>query len=109
MYEEQDTDNVSPAIGQIPIGQLIASHPKLVRDLKSIDCFDATSIYAGLLTIPSLQTRTSRLEALVHLAIRYAMGNHSLTANKAEEAFHELGNGICGLWRIRRKTLSRLS
>jgi hypothetical protein len=72
MDDEQETDlaDESPAVGQIPIAHLIASHPELVRDLQWIDRFDAVSAYAGLLTVPSLQTRCSRLEALVHLVVR---------------------------------------
>jgi hypothetical protein len=98
MDDKQRTDSAddSSAIGQIPIAHLIASHPRLIRDLQSIDRFHAVSVYAGLLTVTSLQTCCLRLEAMVHLAVRYAMGDHPLAADMANTAFGELAKGLCG-------------
>lgn len=81
---------------QISIAHLIAAHPGLIRELRSVDCLDAVSVFGGLLTIPSLQTFCSRLEAMVHLAVVYAVGDQSLATSVAEAAFAELGGGPCG-------------
>lgn len=98
MDNEQETAQTdhSPAVGNIPIAQIIASHSELVRSLQPIRLFDATSLYAGLLTVPELQVRCSRLESLVHLTVRFADGDRHLSGEMANTAFVELGEGICG-------------
>jgi hypothetical protein len=90
-----DPTDGPPAIGPIPVSHLVASHPRLVRDLQSINRFDATSVLAGLLTVPELQTCCLRLESLVHLVVGYAAGDRSLAADAVRAVLAELGEGPC--------------
>ena len=99
MDNVQSTDSVAEPATVAPseIVWLARSHPEIVRDFEASDCFDAASVFAGLLTIPMLQARCLRLESLVHLAVAYAKGSRPLEAEVANTAFVELGQGACGV------------
>lgn len=80
----------------IPMSELASSHPDVVRILQKADRKEAVALFAGLLTLPKLQSCCIRLEALVHLAVRFATGAKPIGAVAAAEVFQQIGSGICG-------------
>lgn len=80
----------------LPVSELVNSHRSVVDTLSKLDRCDCVSLFAGLLTAPQFQPVCIRLEALVHLAVRFAAGDQPIAEDTAIEILDELGHGQCG-------------
>lgn len=64
--------------------------------LRSFDRMKAAAAFGGLLVEPTLQSNCHRIEALVHMAVRFASGQKKPSRQFVEEAFNALGKGMIG-------------
>jgi len=60
------------------ISEAIDERPKLKVQLERFDPLTSAALVAGLLTEPSLQANTLRIELLVHLLLAFAVGNRKV-------------------------------
>jgi hypothetical protein len=71
-------------------------HPALVSKLVQFDPIATSATFAGLLTLPVLQSNCYRIENLIHLALIHCRGRQKPTPKLVAQAFNELGKGSCG-------------
>lgn len=91
-------DRQPPAIGfgQLPLAAVLEAHPNLACALQPYDAVHTTSLIAGLLTVPALQSNCVRLETLAHLALYAGAGGRKPTPKSIWSWFDTLGGGPCG-------------
>ena len=82
--------------GAIPLGPVASAETELMGELQSYDSLKVASTFAGLLTVPELQSNCLRLEAIVHLSLTYCGGHRKPGAKLISRLFSEFGNGLCG-------------
>jgi hypothetical protein len=80
----------------VPLAGIAAENKELLRTVEALDPVKAASTFAGLLTVPELQSNCFRLEALVHLCLAFAQGNQKPTGAFVAQLFAEFGKGQCG-------------
>ena len=85
------------APGNLPIETVLSAHPWLPEALLPFDPIYTASLFAGLLTVPDLQSNCCRLEALVHLAIAAGSGRKRPSSSAVATWFDALGSGPCGV------------
>lgn len=83
-------------INQPTLQDFANAHPSLMTQLARMSPVQAASAFAGLLTMPELQSNCLRLETLVHLAIAGARGRDKPTDAFIRSAFRTMGEGFCG-------------
>jgi hypothetical protein len=96
--EENPKDFVGPLPGIISVDEIAAAHLDVVEDLQGADPIAAATIFAGLLTVPELQSNCMRIEALVLLALAYGEVGGTATALEglARRCFSKIGDGQLG-------------
>jgi len=76
--------------------ELAAEYPAVIAGLKRCVLQPTIAILSAMLTLPELRSNSVRLEALVHLAIRYCRGKEPPTPAKISAWFNQLDHGTCG-------------
>jgi len=69
----------------LQLNELSRALPKVVKTLKKLDKASTVSALAGLLTVPSFQCATIRLEVLIHLAVIHCNSTKEIEANQVEQ------------------------
>ena len=82
------------------LGQLedtLKQHPKIDKGIQRCDPIKSASVFAQLLTEPSLQANCLRLETLTHLCLAKGRGTVTPTLSQITDWFAELGLGRAGM------------
>jgi hypothetical protein len=82
--------------GSVPLASTASENVEMLKELEAFDPIKTASTFAGLLTVPELQSNCLRLEAIVHLSLAYCRGERKPTAKFASRLFAEFGKGMCG-------------
>lgn len=77
-------------------GTLLDNHEALAANLGRVDPVGAAASLASLLTVPEIRTSTTRLEALIALALLHGDGRDRLSPKLAADIFNALGEGVAG-------------
>jgi hypothetical protein len=83
-------------LGNISLESLARDQSDLAEQLGSFDPVKVAATFAGLLTVPELQSNCVRLEALVHLGLALGNGARKPGAKHIAQWFATLGKGRCG-------------
>lgn len=83
-------------IGEVPLQPIADAHRPTLATLDSFDPLRLAATFAGLLTVPELQSNCIRLEVLVHLSLALGGGNRKPNNKIVSRLFTEFGNGIAG-------------
>lgn len=83
-------------MGGVPLSGIASENPELMRAVESLDPVKAASTFAGLLTVPELQSNCFRLEALIHLCLALAQSDRKPPAKLVSRLFAGIGKGLCG-------------
>lgn len=95
--DSEPSPHAIPAFGHLPLDTVIAAHPMVVQSLATCDPVHTASLFAGMLTLPELQSNCCRLEALAHLALSCGAGSRKPTSRAVATWFDEMSAGPCGL------------
>jgi hypothetical protein len=82
--------------GNVPLGQIVVGFEKPLKALRGFDPVETAAVFAGLLTIPDLQSNCIRLEGLIHIALAYCSGTKKPKASDVTRWFAEFGKGWLG-------------
>lgn len=78
-------------------GQVIAAaYPEIAQAIKRFHPVKSAAIFAGLLGCSDLQSNCVRLEALVHMCLRFGEGRKTPAARDVADWFNAMDAGICG-------------
>lgn len=78
-------------------GDLIAdAYPELIPELRQYHPVTSAAIFAGLLGVAEIQSNCVRLEALIHLCLRFGEGQRSPSGHTVQRWFNLMENGPCG-------------
>jgi hypothetical protein len=81
------------------ISDVFQERPGLRSQLKPFHPVESAALVSGLLTEPSLQANTLRLETLVHLLVAFAAGDRKLQTPQISSWLNtELGSTMVALW-----------
>jgi hypothetical protein len=83
-------------LGGVPLDGIASENAELLHTVESLDPVRAASTFAGLLTVPELQSNCFRLEALIHLCLAFGRGKQKPTGELVARLFAEFGKGQCG-------------
>ncbi|MFK0299582.1 hypothetical protein ACIQTU_10220 [Brevundimonas sp. NPDC090276] len=78
------------------VGMIGREAPKLVKRMVAYDPLSLAATFAGLLTVPDLQSNCPRLEMLIHQSLGSAKGRKKADAAIVRTAFDIAGEGRCG-------------
>lgn len=80
------------------ISAVFEERPDFKSDLKRFHPFRSAELVAGLLTQPSLQAKTLRIELLIHLLLAFAVGNRKPSRREITNWLNtELGSTVFAL------------
>jgi hypothetical protein len=82
--------------GELALGAILAENEEFCAEIGDFDPIKLASCFAGLLTVPELQSSCVRLEVLVHLALGLGRGQRKPTDKTVSCLFSKLGEGIAG-------------
>lgn len=94
--KSQPSDGPLPPLMAPTLSEIAAAHPDLLSELKQLDPLRTAVLFAGLLTIPELQSNCLRIEVLVHLSLAYCNGRNTPTKAFVLRSFERLNAGYCG-------------
>jgi hypothetical protein len=98
--EVQTPDNMpeafNPQMWAPSLQEIADAYPEVIDDIRSVDPVLAGSAFAGLLTLPDLQSNCFRIQTLVHLALAFGEGKDAPDSEFVAKQFNRLGLGICG-------------
>jgi hypothetical protein len=103
-YEEDDLDLAGlvqtlsiSGVGSVSLGQVAEEHRSTLSALQTFHPLRLAATFAGLLTVPELQSNCIRLEALVHLSLLRGRGNRKPNDKVIARLFADFGKGWLGL------------
>jgi hypothetical protein len=82
--------------GEIALGAILAENEEFCAEIRDFDPIELASCFAGLLTVPELQSSCVRLEVLVHIVLGLGQGQRKPTDKTISYLFSKLGEGIAG-------------
>lgn len=78
-------------------GDLIAhAYPDLIPELRQYHPVKSAAMFAGLLGVAEIQSNCVRIEALVHLCLRFGEGQGSPSEDTVQRWFNLMEDGPCG-------------
>jgi hypothetical protein len=83
-------------IGVVPLRPIADEHQQALSALGSFDPLRLAATFAGLLTVPEVQSNCIRLEVLVHLSLAFGGGNRKPNDKIVSRLFSDFGKGIAG-------------
>lgn len=89
-------DALPTGLGSVPLSELAEPHRATLKTLGEYDPLRLATSFAGLLTIPELQSNCIRVEALIHVAMAYAKGKRKPSDQFIAKMFSEFGEGPIG-------------
>jgi hypothetical protein len=88
--------SMSAGLGAVPIARVIRGHSEVLAGLAEFDPLRLAATFAGLLTVPELQSNCIRLESLVHISLAFGHGRRKPVDKVIARLFSELGKGWLG-------------
>ena len=83
-------------MGHLRLKPFADEHHALLAQLEEYDPLRLAASFAGLLTVPALQSNCLRLEILVHLALTHCHGSRKPNDKLVSRLFTALGEGMAG-------------
>lgn len=78
------------------VAELAREYSQVVESFRTLDPVLTAAAFGGLLVLPELQPNCIRLEALVHLAMAYCVGEDTPSSDLVRDTFSSLNQGYCG-------------
>jgi hypothetical protein len=88
--------DLSERTGPVTIARLIEEYRDSLSSVRDFDPLRLAASFAGLLTVPELQSNCIRLEALVHISLALAQGRRKPTDKIIAGLFADFGKGRTG-------------
>ncbi len=97
-FNPEDIFSILPSLGfgKVPLNAIINEHQQLFSTLDEYNPLHLATVFAGLLTVPELQSNCIRLEALVHVSLALGRGSQKPTNKIVSSLFTDLGKGTPG-------------
>ena len=83
-------------LGRIPLQPIVDENMLQLGELAPFDPLRMAATFAGLLTLPELQSNCIRIEGLVHLSLVFGDGQRKPNPKIISKLFAALGEGIVG-------------
>lgn len=87
---------IAASVGAVPVAMVIEEHREALADVADFDPLRLAATFAGLLTVPALQSSCIRLEALVHVSLAVGQGRRKPVDKVVARLFQESGTGRLG-------------
>ncbi len=87
---------IAASVGAVPVATVIEEHREALACMADFDPLRLAATFAGLLTVPELQSNCIRLEALVHISLAVGLGRRKPVDKVVARLFHEIGTERLG-------------